>query len=290
MPQKATVSSYSDAIVSRVALPDSAYARLLALRTGLRRFEAWSAQQAREAGLTPAHHQLLLAIRGHGDRDGPTIGEVADYLLLRHHSAVGLVDRAEAAGLVERVRSDDDHRVVRLRLTEEGAARLEALSRLHLEELDRLALDLPRAWAGLESVQRTHGLPGPPEAAPGSRPNGADVSLARVYDPPRTGGHRVLVDRLWPRGIAKEDAPFEEWLKDVAPSAELRRWYAHVPERFPEFVRRYRRELEDEPAREALRELRVEAHKRKVVLVTATKDLERSGAAVLRDLLIGAGV
>jgi DNA-binding MarR family transcriptional regulator len=132
-----------------VSLPDEAYARLLALRTGLRRFEAWSARQAQAVGLTPAQHQLLLAVRGHEGPGGPTIGEVADYLLLRHHSAVGLVDRAEAAGLVTRTRSDDDHRVVRLGLTEDGAARLEALSALHLEELERLALDLPRAWEGL---------------------------------------------------------------------------------------------------------------------------------------------
>lgn len=144
-------------------MPDAAYARLLALRTGLRHFEAWSAHQARDAGLTPAQHQLLLAIRGHEDPDGPTIGEIADYLLLRHHSAVGLADRAEAAGLVRRTRSEDDHRVVRLHLTEDGAARLEALSSLHLEELARLALDVEGTWAGLAPVQRPHGFPGAPD-------------------------------------------------------------------------------------------------------------------------------
>jgi DNA-binding MarR family transcriptional regulator len=147
-----------------VALSDADYARLLALRSGLRHFEAWSAQQARAAGLTPAHHQLLLAIRGHDDPAGPTIGEVADYLLLRHHSAVGLIDRAEAAGLIGRTRDGDDRRVVRLHLTEEGSKRLEALSTLHLEELGRLALDLPGAWEGLGPVQRAHGLPGSPGA------------------------------------------------------------------------------------------------------------------------------
>lgn len=147
-----------------MTLPDSAYTRLLALRTGLRHFERWSARQARGAGLTPAQHQLLLAIRGHPGAEGPTVGEVADYLLLRHHSAVELIDRAETAGLVRRSRSTRDHRLVRLRLTEDGAARLEALSAVHLEELGRLALDLPAAWSGLGPVQRTHGFPGEPEA------------------------------------------------------------------------------------------------------------------------------
>ena len=150
----------------RVSLPDEAYARLLALRTGLRHFERWSQNQARAAGLTPAQHQLLLAIRGHGDSRGPTIGEVADYLLLLHNSAVGLIDRADAAGLVSRSRDEDDHRVVRLHLTDEGAERLEVLSALHFEELKRLAPHLPGAWEDLGPVQRTHGFPGPLSARP----------------------------------------------------------------------------------------------------------------------------
>jgi len=140
-------------------LPDEVYERLLALRTGLRRFQRWSEQQAADAGLTPAQHQLLLAIRGHTDPRGPTIGEVADYLLLRHHSTVGLVDRADAAGLVTRERDGADHRVVRLRLTDEGAERLEALSALHLQEIERLSLDVAAAWAGLRPRHATHGGP-----------------------------------------------------------------------------------------------------------------------------------
>ena len=142
-------------------LTDADYEDLLMLRTGLRRFLRWSEQQAEEAGLTPAQHQLLLAIRGHSDPRGPTIGEVADYLLLRHHSAVGLIDRADAAGLVERIRDPEDHRLVRLQLTAMGTKRLEALSSLHLEELQRLALKLPSAWRGLMPHQPLHGLSGP---------------------------------------------------------------------------------------------------------------------------------
>ncbi|HSN87557.1 MAG TPA: MarR family transcriptional regulator, partial [Thermoanaerobaculia bacterium] len=95
--------------------------------------------QAEAAGLTAAQHQLLLAVRGHDDARGPTIGEVAGYLLLRHHSAVGLVDRTEKAGLVERLEDGQDRRVVRLRLTPRGEETLRSLSAAHLEELERLA-------------------------------------------------------------------------------------------------------------------------------------------------------
>lgn len=138
---------------SQRALSDDAYRRLLALRTGLRRFQRWSEAQARAAGLTPAQHQLLLAVRGHVDPRGPKVGDVADQLLLRHHSTVGLVDRAEAAGLLRRISDDDDHRVVRLQLTPKGEDRLAALSALHIEELRRLARQLPDLWEGLPDVE-----------------------------------------------------------------------------------------------------------------------------------------
>jgi len=123
---------------------DAEYRRLLAFRTNLRRFLHWSEEQAHEAGLTPAQHQLLLAIRGHDDERGPTIRDVAAALLLRHNSAVGLVDRAFDAGLVTRHVDPDDHRVVRLRLTQAGARKLRTLSRVHLEELRRLAPSIRR--------------------------------------------------------------------------------------------------------------------------------------------------
>jgi DNA-binding MarR family transcriptional regulator len=111
------------------------YRRLLEFRTGLRRFLHWSEQLATAAGLTPMQHQLLLAIRGHPGPGAPTIGDVAEYLLLRHHSAVGLVDRAVTAGLVRRVRDETDSRVVRLRLTRLGADRIRQLTRTTLAEL-----------------------------------------------------------------------------------------------------------------------------------------------------------
>jgi DNA-binding MarR family transcriptional regulator len=120
------------------------YARLLHFRSALRRFLHWSEEQARDAGLTPAQHQLLLAIKGHEGEAGPTIGDAAEYLALRHHSVVGLVDRAERAGLVERRRDPDDHRVIHLRLTAAGEERIRMLSAAHLRELDQLPFPPPR--------------------------------------------------------------------------------------------------------------------------------------------------
>jgi DNA-binding MarR family transcriptional regulator len=116
-------------------LSSADYEELLRFRTGLRRFLRWSEEEATASGLTPAQHQLLLAIRGHPGRAAPTIGDVASALLLRHHSAVGLVDRAEAAGLVRRRVDRDDARVVRLALTPAGARRLAQLTTAHLAEL-----------------------------------------------------------------------------------------------------------------------------------------------------------
>lgn len=134
----------------RSELSDADYRRLLEFRDGLRRFLHWSEEQAKAVGLTASQHQLLLAIRGHDGPHGPTIGDVAAHLLLKHHSAVELVDRAQAAGLVTREVDPDDHRVVRLRLTDDGAARLAALSALHVEELRRLAPSLRPIWADLD--------------------------------------------------------------------------------------------------------------------------------------------
>ncbi len=138
-------------------LVDEDYRRLLDLRTGLRRFLHWSESQARLAGLTPAQHQLLLVVRGLESDPGPTIGDVADALVLRHHSAVELVQRAVAAGLLTRAPDRDDGRVVRLALSLDGRNALERLSALHLEELERLGSTLRRAWEGLDGRDGTSG-------------------------------------------------------------------------------------------------------------------------------------
>ena len=119
--------------------PQMDYASLLAFRTALRRFNHWSEQQAKKVGLTHAQHQLLLAVKGHSGSQAPTIGDVAEHLLLRHHSAVELVNRAQAAGLVERQRDSTDGRIVRLRLTAKGEECLEQLTALHVAELQQLS-------------------------------------------------------------------------------------------------------------------------------------------------------
>ncbi len=115
------------------------FERLLEFRVTLRRFQRWSEDQAQAAGLTHVQHQLLVAIKGHRGNKPPAIGDLAGDLLLRPHSAVELVDRAEAAGLVERVPDPDDGRVVRVRLTRQGDQIVRALTRAHLERLHDLA-------------------------------------------------------------------------------------------------------------------------------------------------------
>jgi DNA-binding MarR family transcriptional regulator len=136
------------------------FQNLLTFRTSLRRFLHWSQTQARAVGLTPAQHQLLVAIKGHpGDQD-PTISELAEYLLLRHHSVVELVDRAAAAGVVERSRDAEDGRLTRVALTRDGAARLARLGPAHLDELRNLApvLDqLVNDWAAHTEKQTAPG-------------------------------------------------------------------------------------------------------------------------------------
>jgi uncharacterized protein YeaO (DUF488 family) len=115
---------------------------------------------------------------------------------------------------------------------------------------------------------------------------GTQVRVRRVYEQPeRDDGARVLVDRVWPRGLAKNKAALSEWCKDVAPSTELRKWYGHDPARFAEFARRYQAELADANQSAALRHLRDLANHGQLTLVTATKAVDISQAAVLADLL-----
>jgi uncharacterized protein YeaO (DUF488 family) len=119
---------------------------------------------------------------------------------------------------------------------------------------------------------------------PQSRRSGFEIR--RVYEQHDDDGtYRVLVDRLWPRGVAKEEAPVDEWAKDLAPSTELRRWYGHDPSKFEEFARRYGDELTQPQAADAVARLRGTAKHNRVALVTATRDVEHSGAAVLISIL-----
>ena len=116
----------------------------------------------------------------------------------------------------------------------------------------------------------------------------AGVQVRRVYDTPAAeDGTRVLVDRIWPRGLAKAKADLDEWCKQVAPSTELRKWYSHDPARFEEFTRRYQAELRQPERSGALAHLRDLAKDRTLTLLTATKQPEISEAEVLAQMLRG---
>jgi uncharacterized protein YeaO (DUF488 family) len=115
---------------------------------------------------------------------------------------------------------------------------------------------------------------------------GVHVAIKRAYEEAApTDGTRVLVDRLWPRGVSKARADLDLWLKDVAPSTELRKWYGHDPAKFAEFRERYIHELEAEPGRSALEQLRDLARAGHVTLIFGARDTAHSEAAVLQDLL-----
>ena len=110
-----------------------------------------------------------------------------------------------------------------------------------------------------------------------------NVMLKRAYEPPtKTDGERILVDRLWPRGLAKAKAGIDLWLKDIAPSTELRQWFGHEPEKWPEFKKRYRAELKSNPA---LAELQALSRRGKITLVYAARDQLHNEAVVLKQLL-----
>ena len=117
---------------------------------------------------------------------------------------------------------------------------------------------------------------------------GTLIGYRRVYDDASpSDGVRVLVDRMWPRGIRKDDARFDEWMRDVAPSTELRQWYAHSPAKFTEFRRRYLTELQEPDRQHAVARLRDLAKGHGLTLLTASRDVDRSQAAVLAQWLSG---
>ena len=158
-------------VLLTLGLSQADFEHLLRLRTELRQFLRWSEKQASAAGLTPSQHQLLLAIKGHSDPAGPTVGEIAEYLVLRHHSASELIDRAASAGLVRRRPDPHKASVVRVMATKTGSAKLDALAATHLRELAHLGPTVRTLWRELE--QAGDGTPeraAPTGTAIGKRP------------------------------------------------------------------------------------------------------------------------
>ena len=114
----------------------------------------------------------------------------------------------------------------------------------------------------------------------------SNVALKRAYEPPEeSDGTRILVDRLWPRGVSKEEARLDQWIKEIAPSTDLRTWFGHDPGRWDEFRKRYRAELAQKP--EVLTDLRRRAREGRITLVFSAKDEIHNDAVVLRNVILG---
>ena len=112
------------------------------------------------------------------------------------------------------------------------------------------------------------------------------VGIRRVYEPPQTGeGLRILVDRLWPRGVRKEALEYDLWEKDIAPTPELRKWFGHAPERWETFHEKYRKELEAPDVQERLKEIVKTAGKRKITLLYGARDPDHNHALILADAI-----
>jgi uncharacterized protein YeaO (DUF488 family) len=113
-----------------------------------------------------------------------------------------------------------------------------------------------------------------------------DIRIKRIYEASaKDDGYRLLVDRLWPRGISKGGAHVDEWLKEIGPSTELRKWFGHEPPKYPEFKKRYEKELHGQP--DLLKHIRDLAKKQRLTLVYSAKDEEHNQAVVLRGVLLG---
>lgn len=110
------------------------------------------------------------------------------------------------------------------------------------------------------------------------------IKVKRIYDDPsKNDGYRILIDRIWPRGVSKEDAKLDDWNKDIAPSDKLRKWFDHDPDKFDEFANKYRKELDDK--KEDLTEIRKKAEEQTVTLLYGAKDTEHNQAVVLQNVL-----
>ena len=253
------------------------YESLAEFRYRLRCFLEFSQRAAQAVGLTAQQHQALLAIKGHPQQAPMAIGDIAERLRIRPHSTLELVNRLTDAGLAVRNHDAQDQRRVLVGLTSKAEHLLTNLSSAHLEELRRIG---PMLETMLTLIQGEYTGAG----GNGADSHAVDVQIKRVYEPvTKDDGARVLVDRLWPRGLRKEEVTLTLWLKDVAPSAELRKWFAHDPKRWQPFCEHYRQELDQNP--DAVAKLADLAKVGRITLLYAAKDTQHNHACVLANYL-----
>lgn len=232
-------------------------------------------RDARLQGLSSDHHRALVLARALRSGTAPALdalrAELEPHFRIEEDVLLPALEAAGERALAERTR--DDHTFLRSAPAGEALAeRLEAHVRFEEREL------FPRCEAVLDGAVLD-------EVARRSR--AAHVRTKRAYDSPAgDDGYRVLVERLWPRGVRKDALHLDAWAKDVSPSPELRKWFAHDIARWDEFVRRYREELDREPAASVVRDLASRAMRAPVTLVFAARDVQHNSASVLRDRLI----
>jgi DNA-3-methyladenine glycosylase len=255
-------------------------------------------------GVRLQHMRLMIAVH---ENPGAASVLLADSLGVSPSSITRQADRLCAAGYLSRQQHPENRRVVVLTLTPAGEQIVDDVLRRRATQFARVIPDvspdlrvhLTRALGQLHAAFRPGGGQAqpprlPPDAfSPEQRPRHVSdgqegpmhkIEVKRIYEPPtESDGYRVLVDRLWPRGVSKEKADLDEWLKDIGPSTELRKWFNHDPERYAEFATRYRAELHGSDALARLRAI-CAAHT-VVTLLFGARDTEHNEAVVLKDVV-----
>lgn len=241
-------------------------------------------RDARLRDLSSDHHQALVLardLRGARERlpqlEAEFAAEIEPHFRVEEEWLLPALEAAGEGELARRIR--DDHAQLRERVARAASGDEQAIGELADGLAAHVRFEERELFPRAEQVLRAEALERVAAAA--------RVRLKRAYRPPASDdGQRVLVERLWPRGVRKEALALVDWAKDVSPSPELRRWYAHEVSRWPEFQARYRAELEREPAATALSALVERARKGRLTLVYGSRDEEHNSAVVLRSVIL----